>query len=214
MVQHGLQQVQHIIEKVHDTVDFLNASSEYPTANLFLGEVQRIKVLLDAKSESLDDFVRSMVENMKERFNKYWGECNLLMAIGSVMDPRLKMRAIEIAFPKMFPSHLVKENIGKVKDIMCQLFDEYVRRHSSSCNVEESGECAFPTDGHGDVTSSGLSELLQDVFSGETFVPRVKSELESYLDEGSYHGLKRKNKNDDKQPKEIIIPIPSKELTS
>ncbi|GMI80864.1 hypothetical protein HRI_001755700 [Hibiscus trionum] len=254
------------------TISVDNASAndscfEYPTANLFLGEVQRIKVLLDAKSESLDDFVRS-----------------------SVMDPRLKMRVVEIAFPKMFLSHLVKENIGKVKDIMCQLFDEYVRMHSSSCNVEESGECAFPTDVHGGVTSSGLSELLQDVFSGETSVPRVKSELESYLDEGcvfsqdasfdaiawwreksnkfrilsrmavtilvvpittvaseatfsaggrvidpyraslapetvqmlmctgdwcrSFHGLKRKNKNDDKQPKEIIIPISSKESTS
>ncbi|GMI86444.1 hypothetical protein HRI_002313700 [Hibiscus trionum] len=197
MVQHSLQQVQHIIEKVHDTVDFLNASevrlkrfgSEYPTANLFLGEVQRIKVLLDAKSESLDDFVRSMVENMKEIFNKYWGECNLLMEIASVMDPRLKMRAVEIAFPKMFPSHLVKENISKVKDIMCQLFDEYMRMYSSSCNVEESGKCAFPTDVHGDVTSSG--DWCR-----------------------SFHGLKRKNKNDDKQPKEIIIPISSKESTA
>ncbi|GMJ04611.1 hypothetical protein HRI_004130300 [Hibiscus trionum] len=110
----------------------------------------------------------------------------------SVMDHRLKMRAVKIAFPKMFPSHLVKENIGKVKDIMCQLFDEYVRMHSSSCNVEESGECAFPTDVHGDATLSGFSELLQDVFSGETSVPR----------------------NDDKQPKEIIIPISSKESTA
>ncbi|KAK8519396.1 hypothetical protein V6N12_025435 [Hibiscus sabdariffa] len=242
MVQHGLQQVQDIIEKVHDTVDFLNASdarlkrfgelasqynvqdrklilecktrwnstydmldcaikfrkvfpryalhdhsynycpdddewekieklleilkvfkattniisgSEYPTANLFLGEVQRIKVLLDVKSESLDDFVKSMVVNMKERFTKYWGECNLLMAIGLVMDPRLKMRAVDIAFPKMFPSDLVRENIGKVKDIMYQLFEEYLRIYSSTCNVEESGECAFPINAHGgDVTSS------------------------------------------------------------
>ncbi|KAK8565562.1 hypothetical protein V6N12_059120 [Hibiscus sabdariffa] len=163
-LQHGLQQVQDIIEKVHDTVDFLNASdarlkrfgSEYPTANLFLGEAQRIKVLLDVKSESLDDFVKSMVANMKEKFTKYWGECNLLMAIGSVMDPRLKMRAVEIAFPKMFPSDLVRENIGKVKDIMYQLFEEYLRIYSSTCNVEESGECAFPINAHGgDVTSSG-----------------------------------------------------------
>ncbi|KAL4353972.1 hypothetical protein GQ457_06G016940 [Hibiscus cannabinus] len=214
MVQHGLQQVQDIIEKVHDIVDFLNASdarlkrfvekieklldilevfkattniisgSEYQTANLFLGVVQRIKVLLDVKSESLDDFVKSMVENMKERFTKYWDECNLLMAIGSVMDPRLKMRAVEIAFPKMFPLHLVMGKISKVKDIMYQLFDEYLRMYSLTFNVEESGECAFPMDAHGDVTSSGLFELLQDVFSGETSIPQVKNELDLYLDEG------------------------------
>ncbi|GMI70623.1 hypothetical protein HRI_000731600 [Hibiscus trionum] len=132
----------------------------------------------------------------------------------SAMDLRLKMKVVKIAFPKMFPSHLVKENISKVKDTIYQLFDEYVRMHSSSCNVEESGECAFPTDVHGDVTSSGFSELLQKKFSKKTSVPRVKSELETYLDEGSFHVLKRKNKNDDKQPKEIIIPIPSKESTA
>ncbi|KAE8669583.1 hypothetical protein F3Y22_tig00112230pilonHSYRG00114 [Hibiscus syriacus] len=74
--------------------------------------------------------VKNMVDNMKERFDKYWGECNLLMAI-------------------------------------------------------ESEEHAFSMDVHGgDVTSSGLYELLQDVFSGETSVPRVKYELDSYLDEG------------------------------
>ncbi|KAK8565068.1 hypothetical protein V6N12_058643 [Hibiscus sabdariffa] len=121
---------------------------------------------------------------MKDRFTKYWGECNLLMAIGLVMDPRLKMRVVEIAFPKTFPSDLGRENISKVKDIMYQLFDEYLRMYSLTCNVEESGECAFPTDAHGNVTSSGLSELLQDVFSGETSIPRVKNELDLYLDEG------------------------------
>ncbi|KAK9042333.1 hypothetical protein V6N11_017410 [Hibiscus sabdariffa] len=92
---------------------------------------------------------------MKERFTKYWDECNLLMAIGSVMDPRLKMRAVEIAFPKMFPLNLVRGNISKVKDIIYQLFDEYLRMYSLTCNVEESGECAFPMDTHRDVTSSG-----------------------------------------------------------
>ncbi|KAK8522042.1 hypothetical protein V6N12_066612 [Hibiscus sabdariffa] len=178
MVQHDLQQVNDEWEKIEKLLEILKvfkattniiSGIEYPFANLFLGEVQRIKELLDVKSESLDDFVKIMVENMKERFTKYWGECNLLMTIGLMVDPRLKMRVVEIAFPKMFPSDLVRENISKVKNIMYQLFDEYLRMYCSTCNVEESGECAFPMDAHGDVTSSGLSELLQDVFSGGNF---------------------------------------------
>ncbi|KAK9034917.1 hypothetical protein V6N11_076969 [Hibiscus sabdariffa] len=129
MVQHCLQQVQDIMEKVPDTIDFLNAS--------------------DAR----------------------------LKRFGSMMDPRLKMREVEIAFPKMFPSDLVGENIGTFKDIMYQLFDEYLRMYSSTCNVEESRECAFPMNAHrGDVTSSSLSELLQDAFSGKL--------LYLHLDEG------------------------------
>ena len=42
----------------------------------------------------------------------------MLMAIGVVLDPRLKMRVLEITFPKMFSSHVAQENISKVKDVM------------------------------------------------------------------------------------------------
>ena len=80
--------------------------SKYPTSNLFLSEVHRIKVLLDKKFESPDDFVRIMVQNMKQMFDKNWGECNMLMAIGDVLDPRLKMRVLDITLPKMFSSHV------------------------------------------------------------------------------------------------------------
>ena len=99
-------------------------------------------MLLDKKFESLDDFVRSMVQNMKQRFDKNWGECNMLMAIGALLNPRLKMRVLEITFPKMFSSHVARENISKVREVMYQLYDEYVRMHSSS-TVEESVECEF-----------------------------------------------------------------------
>ena len=92
--------------------------SEYPTSNLFLSEVHRIKLLLDKKFESAGDFVRSMVQNMKQKFDKNWGECNMLMAIGEVLDPRLKMRVLEITFPKMFSLHVAWENISKVRDFM------------------------------------------------------------------------------------------------
>ena len=74
---------------------------------------------------------------MKQRFDKYWGECNMLMAIGAVLGPRLKMRALEITFPKMFSSHVARENISKVRDVLYPLYHEYVRMHFSS-TVEES----------------------------------------------------------------------------
>ena len=68
-----------------DTTNIISGS-EYPTFNLFLIEVHRTKVLMDKKFESFDDYVRSMVQNMKQRFNKYWGECNMLMAIRATLD--------------------------------------------------------------------------------------------------------------------------------
>ncbi|KAI3681210.1 hypothetical protein L6452_35995 [Arctium lappa] len=242
MVQHDLQQVKDIIEKVHDIVDYLNSSdarlkrfgelvsqynmkhqklvlecktywnstydtldcaikfrqvfprhamhdrnytscpdeeewgkiakfldilkmfidatnsisgSEYPLSNLFLAEVERIKVMLDKQSESSDDFVKTM-------------------------------RPIEIAWPQMFSPSVARENINKVKEVMYELFDEYVKMYSTSI-VDESGECEFGSNTRdGNDGSSGLSELLLDVLSGETLVNRVKSELDMYLEEGCF----------------------------
>ena len=107
------------------------------------------------------------------------------MAIGAVLDPRLKMRALEITFPKMFSSHVARENISKVRDVMYQLYDEYVRMHSSF-TVEESAECESVSNAHeGGSTSSSLLELLQVVRSGQEAEP-MKSELDVYLDEGLF----------------------------
>ncbi|XP_071712324.1 zinc finger BED domain-containing protein RICESLEEPER 1-like isoform X2 [Rutidosis leptorrhynchoides] len=66
------------------------SGSYYPTANLYLIEVYKVKQVLDNGTNSEDQFVRDMVKVMKVKFDKYWGECHLLMAITSVLDPRLK----------------------------------------------------------------------------------------------------------------------------
>ena len=155
-----------VLKVFKDTTNII-LGFEYPTSNLFLSEVHRIKVLLDIKFESPDDFVRSMIQNMKQRFDKYWGEFNMLMAIGAVLDLRSKMRVLKITFPKMFSLHVARENISKVRNVMYQLYDEYVRMHSSFI-VEESAECEFVSNAlEGGSTSSGLSELLQVVRSGQ-----------------------------------------------
>ena len=173
-----------VLKVFKDTTNII-LGSEYPTSNFFLSEMHRIKVLLDKKFESPDDFVRSMVQSMKQRFDKYCGECKMLMAIGAVLDHRLKMRVLEITFPKMFSSHVAWENICKVRDVMHQLYDEYVRMYSSF-TIEEIAECKFVSNAlEGGSTSSGLSELLQVVRSGQEDEP-IKYEIDVYLDEGLF----------------------------
>ena len=80
-----IEKLLQVLKVFKDTTNIISGS-KYPTSNLFLSKVHRTKVLLDKKFESLDDYVRSMVQNMKQRFNKYWGECNMLMAIGVTLD--------------------------------------------------------------------------------------------------------------------------------
>lgn len=40
-----------------------------------------------------------MAAPTKTKFDQYWGECNLLMAIASVLDPRVKFHIVDIRFP-------------------------------------------------------------------------------------------------------------------
>ena len=81
----------------------------------------------------------------------------MLMEIGAVLGPRFKMRVLEITFPKKFSSHVAQENISKVRDVMYQLYNEYVKMHSSFI-VEESAEWEFVSNApEGGSTSSGLS---------------------------------------------------------
>lgn len=179
-----IEKLLEILKVFKDTTNIISGS-EYPTSNLFLGEVHRIKVMLDNKSLSPDVFVMDMVENMKRRFDKYWGECNMLMAVGAVLDPRLKMKVIEVTFPHMFPAQVARENIVKVKDVLYQLYDEFVRMHCSPTG-EESAECEYVSNVvGGESSSTGLFELLQVVRNGQSEEP-VKSELDTYLDEGLY----------------------------
>ena len=59
------------ILEVFYTTTHVFSGSEYPTSNLFLHEVYTIKEMLDKKAEDDDEFIRSMVARMKEKFDKY-----------------------------------------------------------------------------------------------------------------------------------------------
>ena len=69
----NIEKLLQVLKVFKDTTNIIS-SFEYLTSNLFLSEAHRIKVLLDKNFESPNDFVRSMVQNMKYRFEKYWGE--------------------------------------------------------------------------------------------------------------------------------------------
>ncbi|XP_031269939.1 zinc finger BED domain-containing protein RICESLEEPER 2-like [Pistacia vera] len=98
-----LKKVWEILEAFNSATNVISGS-EYPTSNLFLKEIVDIKELLDEKCSDDDDFIRAMVGKMKEKFDKYWGECNFVMAIVAVLDPRMKMRMLQFAYPQMYPA--------------------------------------------------------------------------------------------------------------
>ncbi|CAN1243870.1 Zinc finger BED domain-containing protein RICESLEEPER 2 [Linum perenne] len=71
------------------------SGSSYPTINLLLPELWNIKTLLNETMESEDERMKVMASKMLEKFDKYWGACNLLITIATILDPRNKFRFVE-----------------------------------------------------------------------------------------------------------------------
>nr|GMD47355.1 zinc finger BED domain-containing protein RICESLEEPER 2-like [Ipomoea batatas] len=74
-VQDGLEEIRHGISDVRDSVEYVNQSEArccgYPTSNLFLQEVQKIKSALDSHINDEDSFIVDLVGRMKKKFDKY-----------------------------------------------------------------------------------------------------------------------------------------------
>ncbi|KRH55606.1 hypothetical protein GLYMA_06G265900v4 [Glycine max] len=100
------------VEKVCKLLEVFNlaphviSGSEYPTANLYLAEVWKVKQILDKEIKDEDLFMREMVGPMKKKFDKYWGECNMLMAIASVLDPRCKFHMVKSSFEELYDEYV------------------------------------------------------------------------------------------------------------
>ncbi|XP_057797898.1 zinc finger BED domain-containing protein RICESLEEPER 2-like [Salvia miltiorrhiza] len=181
--------------KVKDVLDILEVFYEathvisgvdYPTSNVYLAVIWTVKHVLNEKENHVDEFIRVMIKKMKEKFDKYWGNCNLLMAIGSILDPRFKMRLVDFAFNKIYNEVEARTNIMKVQDALYNLYFKYAQvdnarsrktitseRCSSTCGNSSSQEKLVP---------SGLSMFDEYLDTVEVNGPS-KSELDIYLDE-------------------------------
>ena len=65
------EKVEKIYEilKVFNSITKIISGSDYPTANLFMNEVYRVKVLLDIKVNDENEFIQVMVAKMKSKLN-------------------------------------------------------------------------------------------------------------------------------------------------
>ncbi|KAK9050562.1 hypothetical protein SSX86_030468 [Deinandra increscens subsp. villosa] len=106
--------------------------SEYPTSNLFLVELYAIKEALANVAKDENDCMKSMASKMKEKFDKYWGYSNLLISISAILDPRYKMKLINLSFNTICSVVDAQVEAKIVRDTLEILFNEYVKEHKES----------------------------------------------------------------------------------
>lgn len=133
-------------------------------------------MMLDRNADVGDEFVQAMVRKMKLKFDKYWGDNNLLMAIGANLDLRLKMLSVEFCFSKMYSNSNALEKINDVKKALYDLYNEYVTANNVGERENASGN-KVGGDGHLEEDWDDWDEYIKTNQGSCS----QKSELEDYL---------------------------------
>lgn len=162
-------------------------TTTYPTANTFFHEVWKIQLELTHASMSEDPFISNLIKPLQEKFDKYWKDTSLVLAIAVVMDPRFKMKLVEFSFSRIY-SEDAEAWMKIVDEGVRELFLEYiVQSLPPPTFVEEGNEVVAKTelpDQEGTLlsTGDGLSDF--EVYISEiTCDQQMKSELDQYLEE-------------------------------
>ena len=97
---------------------------KYPTSNIYFLQVWKIQCVLRDYADCGDDGVEYMVKRMQSKFDKYWDEYSIILAMGAVLDPRIKTQILRSAYQKVNPSS-AEEKVELIKKNLSDLYEEY-----------------------------------------------------------------------------------------
>ncbi|WOK97393.1 zinc finger BED domain-containing protein RICESLEEPER 2-like isoform X2 [Canna indica] len=154
------------------------------TANIYFQEAWKILLELTNATMSEDPMMSSIAKEMHEKFDKYWKDCSLVLALAVVMDPRFKLKLVEFSFSKLYG----EDSVGYVKlvnDSLHELYMEYVAQPLplTPAYMDQGGE-ANHMNGDNNNPHIGDGLLDFDIYLSEIEVNQsTKSELDQYLEE-------------------------------
>jgi hypothetical protein len=156
------------------------SGSTYPTANEFFLLIVNVKKVISDAAVSTDRYLQDMGHAMLDKFEKYWKECNILLAVASILDPRYKMDLIKFCFPKIYVGSDIERNIESVSSTLKELFETYEGDHRANLDAAQKEVASENVD-----PSNSLMAISTQFHSFmKATVKRVsKSELLAYLDE-------------------------------
>ena len=159
----------------------------YPTSNEFFTKVCNIKVSLVQWMKSSNCLIRLMEEKMMAKYQKYWEDCNVILGITAVLDPRYKMKLIEYYFPIIYGDELFMK-IETICQNCYSLLHDYQYRSSlggnrvdSQCMASHSEHVSGSHDKN-EVETDPLADFDKFVASNSSDVTS-KSELDFYFEE-------------------------------
>ncbi|XP_027093789.1 zinc finger BED domain-containing protein RICESLEEPER 2-like [Coffea arabica] len=140
------------------------SGSEYPTANIFLVELYRIKELLNEKVLDHFEHIRAMAGSMSAKFDKYWGESNVLLSLGAISDPIYKIFLINHVFLVIYGEDAAPKFMAEIKDILYEFYNEYVDCHNVSHSEQQQRQVVKRRQNEGSSFSSKKQKMTGPPF--------------------------------------------------
>ncbi|KAM0879639.1 hypothetical protein ACQ4PT_034099 [Festuca glaucescens] len=131
-----------------------------PTSNIFFHEAWKLQLELANASGHEDPVFSIIAKDMHERFDKYWKDCNLVLAVAVVMDPRLKMKLVEFSYSKIYGVEAAKY-VKVVNDSVHELFKDYVAQPLSEQGATNNA-AANGNNTHATQPSTGTGTCMLD----------------------------------------------------
>ncbi|XP_024029605.1 zinc finger BED domain-containing protein RICESLEEPER 2-like [Morus notabilis] len=99
------------------------SGTKYPTANLYFPSIWHCCFMLKQYLEGDDEYLKYMATAMWGKFQKYWSQFHLTLAIACVLDPRFKLRLIEFSYKKLYGDDCVE--CISMRSTLYSIFEEY-----------------------------------------------------------------------------------------
>ncbi|KAI0489235.1 hypothetical protein KFK09_029077 [Dendrobium nobile] len=146
------------------------SGTKYPTANLYFPCVSTAYATLKHELSCGEEYIRRMTVGMLAKFEKYWSDFSVILAIAVILDPRYKFNFIEWCYKRLYSGHYDSE-IEKVKDKLSTLYSSYaiVQNQPSTTNVSQSSQSSRHTQSSSQSTTIMQSQFLQVCYISLTY---------------------------------------------
>ncbi|KAL5724555.1 hypothetical protein ACHQM5_007798 [Ranunculus cassubicifolius] len=181
--------------KIFSASTKLFSGSNYVTSSAFCYQLTKILLHLDLYSK--EPCFKPIYEAMKKKFDKYWKQVPLSLALASIMDPRYKISVLELCIDLIYPTQAQSVSSGtppssadspeltesqkKLKVYTTRLngmYEEYRQKMNGSGPGLAEGSSSLVEDD--DIVSKMLSQRK------DSSIQAAKSELQQYLDQPVY----------------------------
>ncbi|XP_017251940.2 zinc finger BED domain-containing protein RICESLEEPER 2-like [Daucus carota subsp. sativus] len=170
--------------KIFSDITKKHSGVKYPTANLYFIDVIQIRRSIKMWVESSDEWICLMGSKMQLKFDKYWDECNKLLTVAVILDPRYKMAIVSYAYKGVYDLQ-ADFYILEIREFLSKIFKEYSDKYEKSSGLVDSSRLGSGLGGSS-ISGEWLGGFQDFVASSNLGEQARKSELDEYLKEGLF----------------------------